>query len=89
MTTVEIVYNILSFIVAVITLVAFTIYARRALNDLEDKEKGSSSSSSRSIGHHFHKEVEEEQDMVVANVGSVNIEMEKLPPERQYNSTIL
>ncbi|KAL6501347.1 hypothetical protein OROHE_024994 [Orobanche hederae] len=35
MTLVEIVYNIVSFIVAVITTVAFTIYAKRTLNDLE------------------------------------------------------
>ncbi|XXG80296.1 hypothetical protein AAC387_Pa09g1204 [Persea americana] len=38
MTTVEIVYNIISFIVAVITIVAFTIYAKRALSDLERQE---------------------------------------------------
>ncbi|KAL6514736.1 hypothetical protein OROGR_020315 [Orobanche gracilis] len=35
MTVVEIVYNIVSFIVAVITTVAFTIYAKRTLNGLE------------------------------------------------------
>ncbi|KAL6531498.1 hypothetical protein OROMI_027861 [Orobanche minor] len=35
MTLVEIVYNIVSFIIAVITTVAFTIYAKRTLNDLE------------------------------------------------------
>ncbi|CAN1174875.1 TVP38/TMEM64 family membrane protein slr0305 [Linum perenne] len=35
LTPVEIVYNVLSFIVAIITVVAFTIYTRRALEQLE------------------------------------------------------
>ncbi|KAJ4957065.1 hypothetical protein NE237_013848 [Protea cynaroides] len=38
MTTVEIVYNIISFIVAIVTIVAFTVYAKRALNELERAE---------------------------------------------------
>ncbi|KAL6513226.1 hypothetical protein OROGR_020712 [Orobanche gracilis] len=49
MTVVEIVYNIVSFIVAVITTVAFTIYAKRTLNDLEtsagDAERGCNKTS--------------------------------------------
>ncbi|XP_038680711.1 transmembrane protein 64-like [Tripterygium wilfordii] len=40
MTTVEIVYNIISLIVAVITTVAFTVYAKRALKKLERSETG-------------------------------------------------
>ncbi|GFP95049.1 tvp38/tmem64 family membrane protein slr0305 [Phtheirospermum japonicum] len=35
LTVVEIVYNIVSFIVAIITTVAFTVYAKRTLSDLE------------------------------------------------------
>ncbi|KAF8401187.1 hypothetical protein HHK36_012118 [Tetracentron sinense] len=38
MTTVEIVYNIISFIVAIVTTVAFTVYAKRALNELKGAE---------------------------------------------------
>ncbi|XP_077240759.1 uncharacterized protein LOC143881534 isoform X2 [Tasmannia lanceolata] len=38
MTTVEIVYNIISFVVAIFTTVAFTVYAKRALKDLEKRE---------------------------------------------------
>ncbi|KAK8681462.1 hypothetical protein V6N13_053865 [Hibiscus sabdariffa] len=37
-TTVEIVYNVVSFIIAIITTVAFTVYAKRALNDLGNRE---------------------------------------------------
>ncbi|XP_042518198.1 TVP38/TMEM64 family membrane protein slr0305 [Macadamia integrifolia] len=44
LTTVEIVYNIISFIVAIVATVAFTVYAKNALNELEraesDKEAG-------------------------------------------------
>lgn len=47
LTMVEIIYNIISFIVAVITTVAFTIYAKRALNELKmagvDGEEASTS----------------------------------------------
>ncbi|XP_057503010.1 uncharacterized protein LOC130786681 [Actinidia eriantha] len=45
MTTVEIVYNIISFIVAIITTVAFTIYAKRTLNELKTVETNSDGSS--------------------------------------------
>ena len=38
LTTVEIIYNIISFIIAVVTTVAFTVYAKRALKDLEREE---------------------------------------------------
>ncbi|KAL0348168.1 UNVERIFIED_CONTAM: hypothetical protein Sangu_1044600 [Sesamum angustifolium] len=38
LTPVEIIYNTISFIVAIITTIAFTIYARRTLNDLEVAE---------------------------------------------------
>ncbi|XP_073124015.1 uncharacterized protein [Henckelia pumila] len=38
LTLVEIVYNVISFIVAIITIVAFTMYAKRTLNDLETAE---------------------------------------------------
>ncbi|XP_038709846.1 transmembrane protein 64-like [Tripterygium wilfordii] len=38
MTTVEIVYNVISLIVAIITTIAFTVYAKRALKELERSE---------------------------------------------------
>lgn len=38
MTPVEIVYNIISFIVAIAITVGFTVYARRALSDLRKAE---------------------------------------------------
>ncbi|KAL0454540.1 UNVERIFIED_CONTAM: hypothetical protein Slati_0793200 [Sesamum latifolium] len=38
LTPVEIIYNTISFIVAIITTIAFTIYARRTLNELEVAE---------------------------------------------------
>ncbi|CAL0334521.1 unnamed protein product [Lupinus luteus] len=37
-TTVEIVYNIISFIIAVVTIVAFTVYAKKTLNELKVAE---------------------------------------------------
>lgn len=47
MTTVEIVYDIISFIIAVITIVAFTIYAKRGLRDLERQENSGAEASAR------------------------------------------
>ncbi|TXG53517.1 hypothetical protein EZV62_018773 [Acer yangbiense] len=38
LTTVEIIYNIISFIIAVITTIAFTVYAKRALKEFESGE---------------------------------------------------
>ncbi|XP_020230702.1 transmembrane protein 64 isoform X2 [Cajanus cajan] len=38
LTTVEIVYNIISFIIAIITTIAFTVYAKRTLNELKMAE---------------------------------------------------
>lgn len=38
MTTVEIVYNAISFVIAIITTILFTVYAKKALADLEERE---------------------------------------------------
>lgn len=38
LTTVEIVYNIISFIIAIVTTIAFTVYAKRTLNQLKMAE---------------------------------------------------
>lgn len=46
LTTVEIVYNVVSFIVAVVTTVAFTVYAKKALSELEKKEADGEDSAS-------------------------------------------
>lgn len=39
MTTVEIVSNVVSFVIAVVTTVAFTVYAKRALDTLEKADE--------------------------------------------------
>jgi hypothetical protein len=41
MTPIEIAYNVFSFVVAVVITIGFTIYAKRALNDLQMQEDGS------------------------------------------------
>ncbi|CAA2980261.1 transmembrane 64-like [Olea europaea subsp. europaea] len=46
LTLVEIIYNVISFIVAIITTVAFTIYAKRTLNDLKMAEADGEGSAS-------------------------------------------
>ncbi|XP_057488169.1 uncharacterized protein LOC130774165 [Actinidia eriantha] len=46
LTTVEIIYNCISFIVAIIVTVAFTIYAKRTLNELKNGEINSTASGS-------------------------------------------
>uniref|UniRef100_A0A5B7AH63 VTT domain-containing protein n=1 Tax=Davidia involucrata TaxID=16924 RepID=A0A5B7AH63_DAVIN len=46
LTLVEIIYNVISFIIAIITTVAFTIYAKRALNELKQAETNGDASAS-------------------------------------------
>lgn len=56
MTTVEIVYNIISFIIAVLTIIAFTVYAKRALKELEMGEaNGEETSTSTGSGFEMNK----------------------------------
>ncbi|XP_068663343.1 uncharacterized protein [Aristolochia californica] len=55
MTTVEIVYNVISFIIAIITTVLFTVYAKRALDDLETKESISSEETAGRPGYEMEK----------------------------------
>ncbi|KAJ7946496.1 SNARE associated Golgi protein family [Quillaja saponaria] len=50
LTTVEIVYNVISFIIAVITTIAFTVYAKRALNELKMAEATEEPSRASNIG---------------------------------------
>ncbi|XP_061357261.1 uncharacterized protein LOC133301629 [Gastrolobium bilobum] len=38
LTTVEIIYNIISFVIAIVTTIAFTVYAKRTLNELDMEE---------------------------------------------------
>ncbi|KAL6878377.1 hypothetical protein ACP4OV_012547 [Aristida adscensionis] len=38
MTPVEITYNIISFIIAIVLTIAFTVYAKRALNDIKESD---------------------------------------------------
>ncbi|CAN7003002.1 hypothetical protein Bca4012_052051 [Brassica carinata] len=42
LTTVEIVYNVISLIIAVVTTVAFTVYAKRALRELQNADANES-----------------------------------------------
>lgn len=56
LTPVEIIYNIFSFIVAIITTVAFTIYARRTLDELKAAEANGEGSSPDNNGRfEMHK----------------------------------
>jgi len=38
MTPVEIAYNAISFVIAIVLTVAFTVYAKRALNDMKSSD---------------------------------------------------
>ena len=38
MTPLEITYNVISFIIAIVLTVAFTVYAKRALNEIKSSE---------------------------------------------------
>ncbi|KAG8097355.1 hypothetical protein GUJ93_ZPchr0013g33989 [Zizania palustris] len=54
MTPVEITYNIISFAIAAVLTVAFTVYAKRALNDIQESEgilTGEYGTSAGSAGH--------------------------------------
>ncbi|KAK4794616.1 hypothetical protein SAY86_012610 [Trapa natans] len=55
LTTVEIVYNIISLVIAVVTTVAFTIYAKRALNELEMKDAGGEARDSNDVTFELEK----------------------------------
>lgn len=56
LTPVEIIYNVFSFIVAIITTVAFTVYARRTLDELKAAEaSGEDSATNSSSRFEMHK----------------------------------
>lgn len=55
LTTVEIIYNIISFIIAVITTIAFTVYAKRALDEIK---KAETSGEDASLSDHGSLEME-------------------------------
>ena len=56
MTAVEIIYNIVSLIIAIVTTIAFTIYAKRALNELGNGEtEGEVESASYQRGFEMEK----------------------------------
>ncbi|GFY89232.1 SNARE associated Golgi protein family [Actinidia rufa] len=55
LTTVEIIYNCISFIVAIIITVAFTIYAKRTLNELKNGEINSTASGSNHSNFEMEK----------------------------------
>jgi hypothetical protein len=62
MTPVEITYNIISFIIAIVLTIAFTVYAKRALNDIKMaegiicKEGSSSPTGSGALKNHHPQE---------------------------------
>jgi hypothetical protein len=51
MPPVEIAYNIVSFIVAVVLTVAFTIYAKRALNEIKSSDEQPAGLAALKNGH--------------------------------------
>ncbi|XP_041991636.1 transmembrane protein 64-like [Salvia splendens] len=56
LTPVEIIYNVFSFIVAIITTVAFTVYARRTLDELKAAEaNGEDSTTNNNSRFEMHK----------------------------------
>ncbi|KAL1558804.1 transmembrane protein 64-like [Salvia divinorum] len=56
LTPVEIIYNVFSFIVAIITTVAFTVYARRTLDELKAAEaNGEDSANDNNSRFEMHK----------------------------------
>ncbi|KAG8063242.1 hypothetical protein GUJ93_ZPchr0003g18106 [Zizania palustris] len=55
MTPVEITYNIISFVIAVVLTVAFTVYAKRALNDIKESGGILTKDYGRSAGSTGHK----------------------------------
>uniref|UniRef100_A0A1D1Z7Y4 TVP38/TMEM64 family membrane protein slr0305 n=1 Tax=Anthurium amnicola TaxID=1678845 RepID=A0A1D1Z7Y4_9ARAE len=59
MTTVEIVYNIISFVIAVVMTVLFTVYAKRALADLEKAENNGNKNHHSSVIAEMEKLPEE------------------------------
>lgn len=58
MTTVEIVYNVVSFVIAVFTIVAFTVYAKRTLNELKMAEAAEEEAASSSVSGNAGFEME-------------------------------
>lgn len=48
LTTVEIVYNVISFIIAIISTIIFTVYAKTTLNNLQRAEEDGKYSASNS-----------------------------------------
>ncbi|XP_028778227.1 uncharacterized protein LOC114734747 [Neltuma alba] len=58
MTTVEIVYNVISFIIAVVTIVVFTVYAKRTLNELKMAEAADQEAASSSVSGNVGFEME-------------------------------
>lgn len=58
MTTVEIVYNVISFIIAVVTIVVFTVYAKRTLNELKMAEAAEQEVASSSVSGNVSFEME-------------------------------
>lgn len=55
LTVVEIIYNVISMTIAIVTTVAFTIYAKRTLNELESAERNREESS---VADHHTAELE-------------------------------
>lgn len=56
LTVVEIVYNVISLIIAIVTTIAFTIYAKRALNELKLKERNGESTAAMAGLDNFEME---------------------------------
>lgn len=55
LTPVEIIYNVISFIMAIVTIVVFTVYAKRKLKDLETEEVDDEGSAVGTSSFELHK----------------------------------
>ncbi|CAI0376881.1 unnamed protein product [Linum tenue] len=65
LTPVEIVYNVISFIIAIITVIAFTLYTKRALNKLENGEDTASPLSAAHVSYEMGKLPHEQSNHMV------------------------
>ncbi|XP_042062548.1 TVP38/TMEM64 family membrane protein slr0305-like [Salvia splendens] len=62
LTPVEIIYNVISFVIAIISMIVFTVYAKRKLKELETEEAGDEGPSVGTSSFELHKLHSKEPD---------------------------
>ncbi|XP_047951813.1 TVP38/TMEM64 family membrane protein slr0305 [Salvia hispanica] len=62
LTTVEIIYNVISFVIAIISTIVFTVYAKRKLKELETEEAGEEGTAVGTSSFELHKFPSKEPD---------------------------